>query len=80
MSLSVFLSHSHADKLFTQKLGEHLDLHGVKVWIDEAEINVGDSLIEKLREGIDSVENVTAAILSLESVKSDGLRKNSMLR
>ena len=60
MRPSVFFSHSLADKPFAERLGEHLDLHGIKVWIDNAEISVVDSLIEKLREGIDSIEYVTA--------------------
>lgn len=39
------------------------------MWIDEAEINIGDSLIEKIREGLDQVDYV-AAILSSASINS----------
>jgi hypothetical protein len=39
------------------------------VWIDEAEINIGDSLIEKIREGLDQVDFV-AAVITAASVTS----------
>lgn len=66
---SIFLSHSHADKQFARKLGKDLRKSGYAVWIDEAEINIGDSLIEKIREGLDQVDYV-AAILSSASIAS----------
>lgn len=66
---NVFLSHSHTDKSFTRKLANDLRLAGHGVWIDEAEINIGDSLIEKIREGLDQVDYVIA-ILSSSSISS----------
>ncbi|UOD32165.1 toll/interleukin-1 receptor domain-containing protein [Massilia violaceinigra] len=66
---SIFLSHSHADKEFARKLGSDLRRFGFGVWIDEAEINIGDSLIAKIREGLDQVDYV-AAILSKASIAS----------
>ena len=66
---SIFLSHSHADKPFARKLATSLRKAGHGVWIDEAEINIGDSLVEKIREGIDQVDYV-AAILSKASIDS----------
>jgi hypothetical protein len=66
---SVFLSHSHADKPFARRLAADLRGAGHAVWIDEAEINIGDSLIEKIREGLDQVDFV-AAIISSASVAS----------
>jgi len=66
---SVFLSHSHADKLFARRLAADLRKAGHAVWIDEAEINIGDSLVEKIRDGIDQVDFV-AAILSSSSISS----------
>lgn len=71
---SIFLSHSHSDKLFVRKLASDLKKFGVKVWIDEAEIKLGDSLIEKIREGIDKMEYL-AVILSPDSVKSEWVKK-----
>lgn len=66
---SVFLSHSHADKPFARRLAADLRAAGHSVWIDEAEINIGDSLVEKIRDGIDQVDYV-AAVLSEASVAS----------
>lgn len=66
---SIFLSHSHADKPFARRLAADLRLAGHTVWIDEAEINIGDSLIEKIRDGLDQVDYV-AAILSSASIAS----------
>lgn len=65
----IFLSHSHADKPFARKLAADLRAAGHAVWIDEAEINIGDSLIDKIREGLDAVDFV-AAILSTASINS----------
>ena len=66
---TVFLSHSHADKPFARKLAASLRAAGHGVWIDEAEIDIGDSLVEKIREGLDQVDYV-AAILSSSSIDS----------
>lgn len=71
---SIFLSHSHVDKPFARRLANDLVRIGIRVWIDEAEIRVGDSLIEKIREGIDSVQYV-GVVLSKTSVKSEWVKK-----
>ncbi|MFN7043372.1 MAG: toll/interleukin-1 receptor domain-containing protein [Acidovorax temperans] len=71
---SVFLSHNSQDKPFVRRLASDLDAHGVKCWIDEAEIKVGDSLIEKIRQGLDSMSYV-AVILSPNSVKSTWVQR-----
>jgi hypothetical protein len=67
---SIFLSHSHSDKPFARKLAADLRISGHTVWIDEAEINIGDSLVAKIREGIDQVDYV-GAIISSSSVASE---------
>ncbi len=63
MITSIFLSHNHTDKEFVRKLARDLENHNVKCWLDEAEMKIGDSLIQKIREGIDNVE-FFAVILS----------------
>lgn len=70
----VFLSHSHPDKPFARKLAADLRANGHTVWIDEAEINIGDSLIEKISEGLDQVDHV-CALLSDVSIKSAWVQK-----
>lgn len=67
MSVSIFLSHNHKDKIFVRKLASDLDAHGIRYWLDEAEMKIGDSLIQKIRGGIDSVDYF-AIILSPNSV------------
>jgi TIR domain len=74
MSVSVFLSHTAADKPFVRKLARDLDNHGVKYWLDEAEIKVGESLIEKIGQGLDEVDYV-AVILSPHSVASPWVQR-----
>jgi hypothetical protein len=71
---SIFLSHSHADKSLARKLAADLRVAGHVVWIDEAEIEIGDSLVEKIREGIDQVDYV-AALLSSTSVESEWVKR-----
>lgn len=70
----VFLSHSHQDKRFVRPLARALRQRGIGVWVDEAEIKVGESLIAKLREGIDEVDFVVA-IISPASVGSEWVQK-----
>jgi len=71
---SVFISYSHKDKSFVERLAADIRDAGHTVWIDETEIIVGDSLIEKILNGIDSVDFV-AAIISLASLKSAWFKK-----
>ena len=55
-------------------------MFGHSVWIDEAEINIGDSLIGKIREGLDEVDFV-AAVLSKHSTVCYGAEDaKSLLR
>jgi hypothetical protein len=69
MSTSVFLSHNHKDKDFVRRLASDIESHGIRVWLDEAEMKIGDSLIQKIREGIDNVDYF-AVVLSNNSVKA----------
>ncbi|AFK03412.1 TIR protein [Emticicia oligotrophica DSM 17448] len=69
MIKKVFLSHNHADKPFVRKLAVDLENHGVKCWLDEAEMKIGDSLIQKIRQGIDEAD-FFAVILSPNSVRA----------
>lgn len=71
---SVFLSHNHADKPFVRRLAADLDNQGIPYWLDEAEIKVGESLIEKIRDGIDKVDFV-AVVLSPHSVASPWVQR-----
>jgi hypothetical protein len=70
----VFLSHNSKDKRFVRGLAYRLRKAGIRVWLDEAEIKVGESLIEKLREAIDSVDFLIV-VLSQASIESAWVQK-----
>ena len=71
---SIFLSHNHKDKPFVRKLAERLNAHGIRTWVDEAEIRVGDSLITKIESAIQEFTYL-GVILSPNSVKSQWVKK-----
>ena len=71
---SVFLSHNSKDKPWVRRLAERLSEDGVLVWLDEAEINIGDSLIEKIAAGIQDMKFV-AAVISNNSINSSWVQK-----
>lgn len=71
---SIFLSHSSKDKDFVRELAERLKHFGVKVWLDEAEMNIGDSLTQKIGQAIDEADFV-GVVLSRNSVNSDWVQR-----
>ncbi len=48
----IFLSHASEDKPFVERLCEHLIAGGVTCWFDNREIRLGDSVAEKINEGL----------------------------
>lgn len=66
---SIFLSHNKEDKPFVRRLAHDLDSQGIKCWVDEAEIKIGESLIYKIRNGIDNYD-FFAIVLSPNSINS----------
>jgi hypothetical protein len=75
---SIFLSHNSKDKPWVRKLAERLTNEGINVWLDEAELKIGDSLIEKISQGINEMEYV-AAIISKNSIQSNWVQKEISL-
>ena len=71
---SIFLAHSSADKTFTRKIALALRERGVRVWLDEAEIKVGDSLFAKIGSGIADMEYL-GVVLSPRSATSEWVKK-----
>ena len=49
----VFLSHSSKDKPVARELADRLKGDGLKVWFDEWEIKLGDSIPSKIESGLD---------------------------
>ena len=52
----VFISYASEDEAFVRQLAERLRQHSVRVWVDETELTVGDSLRGKIDEGLKSCE------------------------
>ena len=71
---SIFLSHNHADKAFARRVARDLKRAGIRVWFDEAELEIGDSLIERIRAGIDEMEYL-GVLLSKNSVNSPWVQR-----
>ena len=74
----VFISHSHRDHSFAERLAHDLAIRGVDVWYSEWEMKPGDSLIRKVAEGIVS-SGVMIVLLSENSVNSEWVEKELAL-
>lgn len=72
--MSLFISYSHADKDFVDKLGAQLILKKVHVWVDRWELNVGDSITERVQEAILEAANLLV-VLSKNSVASNWCKR-----
>lgn len=73
-----FISYSHADKPFVSTLVDELKRLGVGVWIDEVELVIGDSLIERLGGAI-TESDFLVAVISPNSVGSPWCQKELAL-
>jgi DNA-binding MarR family transcriptional regulator len=69
----VFLSHSSKDKPFIRKLATDLTEQGVTVWLDEQNIHVGDSIPERIAQGLAESDYFLIA-LSAASVDSEWVK------
>jgi|GEM_PF-771588 len=65
----VFLSYSRNDKSVAQKIASTLGAKDILVWLDTQELQLGDSLVSKVKEGI-SASDYIIVLLSENSVKS----------
>lgn len=74
MLQSIFLCHASADKPVVRGIAKNLIKRGSKVWLDEAEIMIGDSLIEKIQMGIEN-SDFLGVVLSPRSVESIWVKK-----
>jgi TIR domain len=71
---SIFLSHSWKDKFFVRELAKRLESYGIKVWLDEAELKIGDSLTQKIGQAIIEMDFV-GVVLSSNSVNSEWVQR-----
>lgn len=71
---TVFVSYSHADSSFVDRLIGDLKKGNIDVWIDKWAIRVGDSITDKVNEGIGS-SDFLIIVLSTSSVNSKWVRE-----
>ena len=71
---SVFMSHNSQDKPFVRRLAKELENYGVKVWVDEAEIKIGESLTQKIGQAIEETD-FFAVVLSKNSIDSEWVQR-----
>jgi formylglycine-generating enzyme required for sulfatase activity len=71
---TVFISYCHADRQFVDMFADRLKASGVNVWIDKWMIKVGDSITDKINEGI-GASDWLILVLSRASVKSKWVRQ-----
>jgi hypothetical protein len=67
--MPIFISYSHVNKKFVDKLAVQLVAHRVHVWLDRWEIHVGDSLLSKVQQAITGASGLLV-VLSKASVRS----------
>jgi hypothetical protein len=71
---TIFLSHSSTDKPAVRRLARDLTKAGVQIWLDEWEIRVGDSITQKIQQGIRESRYV-AIWLTRQSVASGWVQR-----
>src|SRR5258705_9875916 len=52
-SFDVFISHSTKDKQVVRAIAERLRADGLRVWFDDWQLRVGDSIPAKIEEGLE---------------------------
>jgi len=72
--MAIFISYSHANKEFVDRLGSELAFRRRHVWVDRWELKVGDSLLERVQEAL-SDASALLIVLSRDSVSSQWCRK-----
>jgi hypothetical protein len=75
----VFISHSSVDKPFAKMLCMDLEANGYMPWLDEWDIKVGDSIPEKISDGLRDADFVIV-ILSENSVSSKWVEREWQIK
>lgn len=70
----VFICHATDDKPFARRIATRLRQAGAEVWLDEWEIKVGDSIVERINAGLGAATHLLL-ILSAASVQKPWVRR-----
>ncbi|WP_202704176.1 toll/interleukin-1 receptor domain-containing protein [Flavobacterium sp. UGB4466] len=68
--MKIFISHSSKDKKFVRHLKDCLLENTIETWVDEDQLDFGDSLVNKLENAIEETSHLVI-ILSPASIESD---------
>jgi hypothetical protein len=72
--MPIFISYSHQDSRFVDKLALQLVQNRISVWVDRWELNVGDSLLSRIQDAITGA-SALLVVLSQSSVSSAWVQK-----
>lgn len=72
--MPIFISYSHADSEFVESLAKQLVRHKHYIWLDKWELNVGDSLIQRIQAALHLTPGLIV-VLSKASVESEWCKK-----
>lgn len=72
--MKAFISHTSTDKPIAEAFAQELFANGVDVWLDKYEIRAGDSLSDRIEDGLKQVDAVVI-LLSSNAVKSKWVRE-----
>ncbi len=75
---SIFVSYAHEDRELAHALAKAMEAEGARVWLDQGELLIGDSLIERISEAIAEFDFVVA-LVSVASIHSNWCRKEISL-
>lgn len=70
----VFVCHASEDKPVAREFASRLSALGAEVWLDEWEIRIGDSIVEKVNAGLQSASHL-AVLLSANSVNKPWVKR-----
>ena len=72
--MPIFISYSHENKEFVDKLAMQLVHRNVNIWLDRWELNIGDSIIDKVQEAVDGA-SALLVIMSKASISSEWCKR-----
>lgn len=72
--MPIFISYSHQDSEFVDRLALQLVQNKVNVWVDRWELNVGDSLLSRIQDAITGA-SALLVVLSQASISSAWVQK-----
>jgi len=72
--MPVFISYSHEDRSYVDRLAGNLIANNVHVWVDRWELRVGDSILNRIQEALQE-SSALIVVLSKSSVASEWCKK-----